>query len=66
MGVNRRSVSGRTGSPSSRSSKISPAEQRKRFAETARELGIPDTEAAQEKAFGKVGLRKPKKSKRKK
>jgi hypothetical protein len=46
--------------------KLTPAEQRKRFIETARELGIPDTEAAQEKAFGKVGLKKPKKTKRKK
>jgi hypothetical protein len=26
--------------------KLTPAEQRKRFIETARELGIPDTEAA--------------------
>ena len=42
--------------------KLTPAEQRKRFIETARELGIPDTEAAQEKAFGKVGLKKPKKT----
>lgn len=46
-------------------SKLTPVEQRKRFAETARELGIPDTEAAQERAFGKVGLKKPKKPKKK-
>jgi hypothetical protein len=43
-----------------------PAEQRRRFAATARELGIPDTEAAQERAFGKVGLRKRPKQRRKK
>lgn len=46
--------------------KLTPAEQRKRFITTARELGIPDTEAAQEKAFGKVGLKKPKKAARRK
>ena len=33
-------------------------EQRKHFIETARELGIPDTEAAQENAFGKVESKK--------
>ena len=46
--------------------KLTPAEQRKRFIETARELGIPDTPEAQERAFGKVGMKKPKKGKRKK
>ena len=46
--------------------KMTPSEQRKRFIETARELGIPDTEAAQERAFGKVGLKKPKKTSPKK
>jgi hypothetical protein len=38
-----------------RKNKLTQAEQRRRFVETARELGIPDTDAAQEKAFGKVG-----------
>jgi hypothetical protein len=45
-----------------RKTKLTPAEQRRRFIETARELGIPDTEAAQERAFGKVGLKKKKRS----
>lgn len=45
--------------------KLTPAEQRKRFIEMARKLGVQDTEAAQEKAFGKVGLKKPKKAKSK-
>ena len=40
---------------------MTPAEQRRRFIETARELWIPETEAAQEQALGKVGLKKPKK-----
>jgi hypothetical protein len=53
MVVNRKDSSGR--------SKAGATEQRRRFIETARELGIPDTEAAQERAFGKVGLKKPKK-----
>jgi len=43
-----------------RKPKLRAAEQRKRFIETAHKLGIPDTEAAQERAFGKVGLKKPK------
>ena len=44
-----------------RSIEMTPAEQRRRFIETARELWIPETEAAQEQALGKVGLKKPKK-----
>lgn len=46
--------------------KLTPAEQRKRFIELAKDLEIPDTQAAQEQAFGKVGLKKPKKRKTKK
>ena len=42
--------------------KMTPAEQKRRFIETARELGIPVTEAAQERAFDKVGLKKPRKN----
>lgn len=42
-------------------SKMTPAEQRKRFIETARKLGVDETEAGHERAFGKVGLKKPKK-----
>ena len=38
------------------------AEERKRFTELARELGVDESEAAQERAFGKVGLKKPKKA----
>jgi hypothetical protein len=34
---------------------LTPADQRRRIIETARELDIPDTEAAQERVFGKVG-----------
>jgi hypothetical protein len=45
--------------------KLTQAEQRKRFIETARDLGIPDTEATQDRAFGKVGLKKPKKKTKK-
>jgi hypothetical protein len=44
--------------------KLTPAEQRKRFKETARELDADETEAGQERAFGKVGLKKRKKIKR--
>jgi hypothetical protein len=49
-----------------RSILLTPTEQHRRFVEAARELGISDTEAAQERAFGKVGLKKPRKGKRKK
>jgi hypothetical protein len=44
--------------------KDTPAEQRKRFIEMARKLGVSDTEAAQERAFGKVGLKKQAKKKK--
>lgn len=47
-----------------RKHKLTPAEQRKRFVETARELGVDETEKGQDRAFGKVGLKK--KSSRKK
>lgn len=43
--------------------KLTPAEQRKRFIETARKLKVDETETGQERAFGKVGLKKPKKGK---
>ena len=43
---------------------LSPAEQRRRFLETARELEVDDTPAGQERPFGKVGLKKPKPAKR--
>lgn len=39
------------------SKKLSPTEQSKRFIEKARELGCDETEAGQEKAFGKSGQR---------
>ena len=44
---------------------MTPAEQRKRFIEAARELEVDETEEGQEKAFGKVGLGKPKHKARK-
>lgn len=43
----------------SKKSKPVQQEQSKRFIEKARELGVDETEAGQEKAFGKVGLKKP-------
>ena len=46
--------------PSGERSKLRQTEQSKRFIEKARELGVDETEAGQEKAFGKVGLKKPK------
>lgn len=46
--------------------KLSQGEQSKRFIETARKLGVDETEAGHERAFGKVGLKKPRKAKRKK
>jgi hypothetical protein len=36
----------------------SQAEQSKRFIETARKIGVDETEAGHERAFGKVGLKK--------
>jgi len=42
-------------------SKETQAGQSKRFIETARKLGVDESEAGHEKAFGKVGLKKPKK-----
>jgi hypothetical protein len=42
--------------------KLTAAEQRKRFTELTRELGVDESEAAQKRAFGKVGLKKPKKA----
>ena len=41
--------------------KETQAEQSKCFIETARKLGVDESEAGHEKAFGKVGLKKPKK-----
>lgn len=41
--------------------KLSPAEQHCRFKALARELEVNETEAAQERVFGKVGLKKPRK-----
>jgi hypothetical protein len=46
--------------------KETQAEQSNRFIETARKLGVDESEAGHERAFGKVGLKKPKKGKRKK
>jgi hypothetical protein len=40
---------------------LSQAEQSKRFIETARKLGVDETEAGHERAFGKVRLKKAKK-----
>jgi hypothetical protein len=40
--------------------KLTPAEQCKRFIDPGKELDIPDTEAAQECAFGEAGLNKSK------
>ncbi len=45
--------------------KESPREQSKRFIETARKLGVDETESGHERAFGKVGLKKPKPPKKK-
>ena len=39
----------------------SQATQSKRFIETARKLGVDETEAGHERAFGKVGSKAPKK-----
>ena len=39
---------------------MTPSEQSKRFIETARKLGVDETEVGHERAFGKVGLKKPK------
>jgi hypothetical protein len=47
-------------------SKQTQAEQSKRFIEKAREMGADETEAGQEKAFGKVGLGKSVKPKTRK
>ena len=44
----------------------SQAEQSKRFIETARKLGVDESKAGHERAFGKVGLKKPRKPKRRK
>jgi hypothetical protein len=44
--------------------KLTATEQHRRFVETACELGIDESEAAQDRAFGKVGLKKRKKIKR--
>jgi hypothetical protein len=44
-----------------RRKKESQAEQSKRFIETARKLGVDETEAGHERAFGRVGLKKPRK-----
>lgn len=35
---------------------LTPAEQRRRFKETAREIEVDETEAGQRRALGKVGL----------
>ena len=40
--------------------KAPQSEQSKRFIDKARELEVDETEKGQEKAFGKVGLGKPK------
>lgn len=34
-------------------------EQSKRFIETARKIGVDESEEGHERAFGKVGLKKP-------
>lgn len=39
-----------------RKPKESPEEQHRRFVETARDLGLEESETAEERAFGKVGL----------
>ena len=44
-----------------RKPKESQAEQSKRFIEKARKFCVDESEEGQEKAFGKVGLGKPKK-----
>jgi hypothetical protein len=50
----------------SRKPKEPQSEQSKRFIETARKIGVDETEAGHERAFGKVGLKKPKKRSTKK
>ena len=52
--------------PVRKKTKETQAEQSKRFIETARKLGVDETEAGHERAFGKVGLKKPKKQAKKK
>lgn len=49
-----------------RKAKEAQAEQSKRFIETARKLGVDETEGGHERAFGKVGLKRPKKKASKK
>lgn len=43
--------------------RMSPTEQSKRFIEDARKLEVDETEAGEERAFGKVGLKKSGKKK---
>jgi hypothetical protein len=43
-----------------------PPPQSKRFMETAHRFGVDEAETGYERAFGKVGLKKPKKARRKK
>ena len=45
--------------------KLPQAEQSKRFIETARKLGVDESEAGHERAFGRVGLKKLKSRKKK-
>jgi hypothetical protein len=47
-------------------SKLTPAEQHRRFKALARELEVDETAKGEERAFGKVGLRKPKKKAKRK
>lgn len=46
--------------------KETQTEQSKRFVETARKLGVDEAKTGPEKAFGKLGLGKPKKKSRRK
>jgi hypothetical protein len=52
-------------SPKQAKQGMTQAEQSKRFMETARKLGVDETEAGHEKAFGKVGLKKGRKARAK-
>ncbi|MFA7306233.1 MAG: hypothetical protein WC026_06120 [Hyphomicrobium sp.] len=48
-----------------RKQRLTQAEQSRLFIEKARELGVDETSTGQDRAFGKVGLPKPKNTKAK-
>lgn len=48
-----------------RKRKLTPDEQRKRFIDLARQIGADESEEGEERAFGKVGLKKATQPKKK-